>query len=96
MGNWEGQDLRRRQGHPLLCGEVYSGHWHEGLCMEQACGVCGLVRPVWVASESHSAWAHGSQGRKQGLSSGTQTMLNSGLQDSSMGECTKGKGIRTR
>lgn len=47
--------------------------------MEQACGVCGLMRPMWVASESHSAWAHGSKDRKQGLNSGTQTVPNLGL-----------------
>lgn len=47
--------------------------------MEQARGVCGLMRPIWVASESHSAWAHGSKDRKQGLNSGTQTVPNLGL-----------------
>lgn len=38
MSDWEGQALREGQGHPLLYGEVHSGHWHGGFSMKQACG----------------------------------------------------------
>ena len=50
-----------------------------------------------MASESHSAWAHSSKGGKQGWGVVPQSGPDSGLQDSSEGECTRAwKGLSRR
>lgn len=52
--------------------------------MKQACGLCvgGQQKPQCLGS-----WQ---QSRKQGLGVGSQSVPESGLQDSSGGECTRG------